>query len=552
MVAREFKSGRVFRLWPEGEWPKVPPYATGPKVVVVAYYASPELGCYSMLKWPFPRLVLDLYPEFRILTNDLPVPHGRGLLGAMQWFGLDGLEAAQKDLLRKRILAGGPYSAEDRRAITAYCQSDVNALFQLFPRLVGDTTNLIPALWRGEYMKTIALAEHAGVPVDAALYRRMVEHWPALQAHAINQVNAIIPVFENSHFRAARFQSWLASQGLLADWPTTPTGVLALDEDTFRQAAALHPQLEPLRQVRQLLGQLHQPGLTVGADRRNRCLLSPFGTKTGRNQPSTTKFIFGAPSFLRGLIRPESGKALAYVDWEQQEFGIGAALSGDAAMQSAYNSGDPNLSFAKFAGVVPDDATKDSHPRERALFKTTVLGTQYLIGCHSLASRLGSTLQEAQDLLDHHRRIFRRFWEWSDAVADYGQLYGDLTAAFGWRMRIPPDASLRTLQNFPMQANGAEMLRLACIFTTDAGVSVIAPVHDALLIEVDLPEIESAVSLTRSAMQRASEMVLAGFALRTEVQIIRPPQRFQDPRGATMWAWLKSALKGRKGKKGTL
>ena len=34
-----------------------------------------------------------------------------------------------------------------------------------------------------------------------------------------------------------------------------------------------------------------------------------------------------------------------------------------------------------------------------------------------------------------------------------------------------------------MQANGAEMLRLACCFATERGVRVCAPVHDAILIE---------------------------------------------------------------------
>jgi DNA polymerase-1 len=541
MVAKEQKSGRLFREWLEGERPAVPSFAFGPNVIMVAYYASAELSCYLALGWPFPRLVLDLYAEFRVHTNGIALAHGRGLLGAMQWFGLDGISALRKDTMRKRILAGGPYSGEEQRAILNYCQSDVDALAELFPRMLADT-NLIPALWRGEFLKTIALAEHVGVPVDAALYRRMVEHWPSLQAHAIDQVNATVPVFEDGHFRTTRFAEWLRERGMLVNWPTTPTGVLALDEQTFRDEAARHPQLEPLRQVRQLLGQLHKPGLTVGVDGRNRCLLSPFSTKTGRNAPSTTRFIFGAPSFLRGLIRPEANQALAYVDWEQQEFGIAAALSGDPAMQEAYNSDDPYLAFAKFAAAVPEHATKESHPRERSQFKTTVLGVQYLIGPNGLACRLGVTLQEAEDLLDHHRRIFRRFWEWSDAVSDHGQLYGELTAAFGWGMRVSPDASLRTLRNFPMQANAAEMFRLGCIFATDAGVSIVAPVHDAVLIESDLTEIEHAVSLTQSAMQRASEMVLAGFPLRTEARIIRPPERFFEERGAAMWGWMQDAL----------
>ena len=61
---------------------------------------------------------------------------------------------------------------------------------------------------------------------------------------------------------------------------------------------------------------------------------------------------------MRGLIRPQPGKALAYIDYEQQVFGIAAALSGDDAMKSAYASGDPYLAFARYTGAAPADATK--------------------------------------------------------------------------------------------------------------------------------------------------------------------------------------------------
>jgi hypothetical protein len=543
-VARELRNQRVFRRWIERKPPRLPPFATGRNVVVVAYYASAEMGCYLALNWPLPGRVLDLFTEFRVATNGLALPHGRGVLGAMQWFGLNGIEAWKKDYFRKRTLAGGPYNSDEREAILGYCESDVIATEQLFPKLISGSKDISPVLLRGDYMKAVARAEHLGVPIDAALYRQMVERWPDLQASIIERVNTTISVFESSHFRVARFEAWLKSRGLLADWPQTTSGDLALNEDVFREQAALHPEIEPLRQVRQMLGQLHKPALSVGRDGRNRCLLSPFKTKTGRNAPSTTKYIFGAPSFMRGLIRPEPGRALAYLDYSSQEFGIAVALSGDLAMKAAYDSGDCYLAFAKLAGAVPQDATKESHPRERALFKTTALQIQYLIGANGLALKLGITLPEAEDLLEHHRRVFSRFWKWSDAALDYYQLYAELPSIFGWTLHLSRDASMRSLRNFPMQANGAEMLRLASIFATAEGASISAMVHDALLIEAAEGAIEEAASVVERAMRRASEVVLSEFPLRTEAKIIRPGQRFQDERGVRMWQWMQEALGG--------
>ena len=86
-----------------------------------------------------------------------------------------------------------------------------------------------------------------------------------------------------------------------------------------------------------------------------------------------------------------------------------------------------------------------------------------------------------------------------------------------------------------MQANGAEMLRLACCFATEGGIRVCAPVHDALLIEAPLGDLECAVATTLSAMERASCVVLDRFPLRADASLIRSPDRYADPRGQRMW-----------------
>jgi len=58
-----------------------------------------------------------------------------------------------------------------------------------------------------------------------------------------------------------------------------------------------------------------------------------------------------------------------------------------------------------------------------------------------------------------------------------------LWTVFGWTIHTGAKVNPRSLRNFPMQGNGAEMLRLACCFATEQGIRVCAPVHDALLIE---------------------------------------------------------------------
>jgi DNA polymerase I-like protein with 3'-5' exonuclease and polymerase domains len=275
--------------------------------------------------------------------------------------------------------------------------------------------------------------------------------------------------------------------------------------------------------------------LSVGHDGRNRALLSPFASRTGRNQPSNSKFIFGPSVWLRGLIKPEPGHGLAYIDWSQQEFGVAAALSGDLAMQAAYHSGDPYLTFAKQARAVPEDATKQSHEAQRELFKQCVLGVQYGMGPETLALRIGQPPIVARDLLQAHRESYRRFWAWSDAALDHAMLYGSLQTVFGWRIGIGADANPRSLRNFPMQANGAEMLRLACCLGTERGIEICAPVHDAVLICAPQDRLEEEARRMQQAMAEASRTVLAGFELRSDVKAIQYPDRYMDGRGRVMW-----------------
>jgi hypothetical protein len=93
-----------------------------------------------------------------------------------------------------------------------------------------------------------------------------------------------------------------------------------------------------------------------------------------------------------------------------------------------------------------------------------------------------------------------------------------------------------------MQANGAEMLRLACCLAIERGITVCAPVHDALLVEGPADEIKTVVAATQAAMAEASRIVLDGFELRTDAKIVRWPDRYMGDRGAKMWETVMGIL----------
>jgi hypothetical protein len=153
----------------------------------------------------------------------------------------------------------------------------------------------------------------------------------------------------------------------------------------------------------------------------------------------------------------------------------------------------------------------------------------------SLALRIGQTPIVARDLLRAHRETYRTFWRWSDAAVDCAMLHGSLSTVFGWHIHVSETANPRSLRNFPMQANGAEMLRLACCLATERGLEVSAPVHDAVLICAQLDRLDADISAMCACMAESSRVVLDGFELRTDAHVVRYPDRYMDPRGAIMW-----------------
>jgi DNA polymerase I len=73
------------------------------------------------------------------------------------------------------------------------------------------------------------------------------------------------------------------------------------------------------------------------------------------------------------------------------------------------------------------------------------------------------------------------------------------------------------------------------VLASDDGVTIHAPLHDAVLIGAPDAEIEDAVTRMRQHMIAASRLVL-GVEMRVPMpKIIRYPDRMREPRGAKTW-----------------
>jgi hypothetical protein len=548
MVARELRTKKYIRIWEDELFTlKEAPHPVDKNTLYVAYAAAAEMGCFKYLDWPMPANILDLYAEFRSLTNGLYLPEGTGLLGALQYFGLPSIDVAEKKEMRELSMRGGPWSEEEKKELLDYCQSDVDALVPLFEKMLP-YISINRALIRGSYARTVAEIEYHGTPVDTESLHILYENWDGIQEKLIREIDKDFDVYDGCTFKQIKFARYLHERAI--PWPTTVSGNLSLSQEAFRDMVKTYPELNPLKELRSAIGQMRQKGLAIGSDGRNRTSLRPFSSITGRNQPSSKEFIFGNATWNRSLIKPPYGHGVAYLDYSQQEWGIAAALSGDKKMKDAYESADPYISLAVQAGAAPAGATKESHPKERMQFKQLALAVQYGMGVASLAPRINDTTIKAQQLLNIHKQTYKRFWEWSEGNVDYAKLHGKFWTALGWILH-DDGRKITSLRNFLMQANGAEILRLACGLILDSSVCICCPVHDAVLIEAPLDKLNEHILIAKNAMEQASEIILDGFRIKTDAYIVKYPERYSDERGEKMWGTVWDIINRKLGMPGT-
>ena len=124
LVARELRSGRRFRMF--DQFGPLPPYATGPDVLFVAYYASAELGVIAFSAGRCRSGCSTFSSSFGT------VPMGRsdreahasgcGSARRLIYFGLDTMDAVEKKELQQAIGNGtwcGCFTPEE---ILDYCE----------------------------------------------------------------------------------------------------------------------------------------------------------------------------------------------------------------------------------------------------------------------------------------------------------------------------------------------------------------------------------------------------------------------------------------------
>src|SRR6516225_3188039 len=327
-------------------YPARPPWDRGDPFLTVGFALSAEAGSFLHLDWPFPMPAIDLYAEYMVLHNsemsrgrDSKQP-GPTLIQACQRYGVVGMDKAFKEEMRSLAYTKTNHTPQEITLLQDYCIEDNRMVMRLFGTMRRHI-DLLRAPLRGAFMMEIERMRWAGIPIDMPTYRLAERRAPAVVSKMREELNRKLEAevyFQNVFKRKTMLQ---VMQRNRIPIPIDPkTGKQSCATKLIKSMIETYPILKVFYEDKRMIDALKNLRLEIGSDDRNRFWLNPFGTKTGRNNPSTYRALFGLPHTMRSFMKPAPGMALAQIDYGAQEIGIAAASSGDPVLMADYLSGD--------------------------------------------------------------------------------------------------------------------------------------------------------------------------------------------------------------------
>lgn len=222
--------------------------------------------------------------------------------------------------------------------------------------------------------------------------------------------------------------------------------------------------------------------LTLSTD-TTRPVVDVFGSRTSRVQVRSPS-LQNIPKRYRSIITAHSDAQLSYVDFDQFEVGIMAALSGDEELKRLYAAGDMYELFATtYLNLVGN----------RKAAKQLFLSYAYGMSRKALvdaAVSLGVDRQKAKEAF----RLFQRYEDWKKEIWTEFQSAGRVATVFGNHYRRAGGGQLngkeqRSAVSQVVQGTASLIFKRALLAASSIeDMRVVLPMHDALLFEHKLAE----------------------------------------------------------------
>ena len=211
---------------------------------------------------------------------------------------------------------------------------------------------------------------------------------------------------------------------------------------------------------------------------RTRPIIDVFGSRTSRVH-LRSPLLQNLPKKYRTIVVAREGTELCYVDFDQYEVGIMAALSDDPELASLYGAGDMYELFATIhLGL------EGNRKAAKQLFLSYAYGMSRKALIDAAVS-LGADRQRAKTAF----RLFSKYEEWKKTIWTTFQREGRVTTIQGNHYKRDGKGSLtakeqRSAVSQVVQGTASLIFKKALLEVGGLeDVNIILPMHDALLFE---------------------------------------------------------------------
>ncbi len=324
---------------------------------------------------------------------------------------------------------------------------------------------------------------------------------------------------------------------------TGKTKAPSTDEDVLQELAEDHGAeiavaLLKHRQMQKLLGTYVEalPLMVNPVTGRVHTKLHAAAVPTGRlasNDPNLQNIPVRTPEgrAIRGAFVPEEGWLLLDADYSQIELRVVAALADDPTLLGGFERGEDihRRTAAEVYGIALDEVTAD----QRSASKAVNFGLLYGQGAFALAASLGISQKEAKAFIERYFERMPRVAAWIESTKEKALGEGLVRTHWGRIRRIPELESqnqglraqgLREAVNTVVQGTAADLMRRAMV-RFHASLKreklrsrLLLQVHDELLVEAPLDEVERTSALLKEAMEGADDIGALKVKLAADVR----------------------------------
>jgi len=367
--------------------------------------------------------------------------------------------------------------------------------------------------------------EHAGVLVDRkaleCLDRQWQERLTDLKQRAWDTIQQEFNLNSSQQLKTILFEDL----GLKSTHKT-PKGVQSTNEEALQSLIHQHPLIAIILEYRhyEKLRSTYSSSWLERLDLQHSRLHTTYdqtGTVTGRLSsfdPNLQNIPVRTPQGLqiRQTIIAPSGKMLVSFDYSQIELRLMAHFSQDPVLLQAYeNDWDIHAQTASVLNHI-DLATVTDEQRSAA--KTVNFGLIYGMSAFGLAKQLGLSNAEAAQLIDQYFSTYKGVFEYMGAMRHKSKTQGYILTLMGRQIPVRSavqkkggDHSWRAAINGPLQGTASELIKQAMInlqpwILAHPGVEMVMQVHDELVFEVPVKDVEHWIGPAQHIMESAFKL----------------------------------------------